>query len=424
MDIILSAGVGYIGSRALGATNRQALAATALFGGLASVISRGVIGLKREDYILEEWAKLYKEEALDPEEEIIDPHHHLWDFRSQDKGWPISKSAINILYKLKPQLMEKLLGRSLPPELFNTFGKRIPIFMIYMADEILRDIGNDGGKGHNVTHTVYLECGWHDPNAQSKAFAAVPEVKMAQNVANRTKGRICSGIIAFVDLRLGAEECEPAIIAMKKNPNFRGLRHALAYSENKSIVGSDCCTKTTAYDPKFRSAFKLISKYDLVYDSWLFHENIPAFMDLALAFPDTTMVLDHVGLPLGLVYGRDEVLEQWSSSISELARRCPNVHVKLSGLAMRVCGFRFDERDKPPTSKELAESWKYYILHCIKCFGVKRCMFASNFPVDKISCSYTVLWNAFKRIVSDAGFSSEERRALFYGNAKRVYKLN
>lgn len=435
MDTIVLTTMGYLGGLGLSRGNhRKAFVSALVCCGISRVLSRSFIGLQRENYPLEAWIeKEEKEDALDPDQKIIDPHHHLWDPKVQDKGWHLSKSAFAVLYNFKPFITHKLITMNFTPDMWNTFGKRAPFAMPYMINEMLRDIdNNDGGSGHqnqtghNITHTVYMECGWKDPAAENEAFSHVPEAEMAQKVANQTNGRICSGIVGFIDLRLGAKACEPAMIALKERvPNFRGLRHSLAWS-NSAVHNNPHCDKDTAYDPQFRSAFALLTKFDLSYDCWLYHENLPALMDLALAFPETTIILDHVGLPLGVINGCEAVREEWASSISELASKCPNnVYVKLSGLGMKVCGFGLDERLKPPTSFEVAELWKPYILHCIKCFGVERCMFASNFPVDKISCSYTVLWNAFKRIVStDAGFSAEDRHALFYGTAKRVYKLN
>ena len=117
---------------------------------------------------------------------------------------------------------------------------------------------------------------------------------------------------------------------------------------------------------------------------------------------------------------RDEVFKAWKASIDKLAK-LPNVHVKLGGLGMKLCGFDFHERPKPPTSEELAKAWAPYFEACIAAFGVDRCMFESNFPVDKISCSYTVLWNSFKLMTK--GYSASERAALFHDTAARVYRL-
>jgi predicted TIM-barrel fold metal-dependent hydrolase len=117
---------------------------------------------------------------------------------------------------------------------------------------------------------------------------------------------------------------------------------------------------------------------------------------------------------------RSEVFADWRRAIRQLAT-CPNVTVKLGGLAMLVAGFAFHERPIPPSSQELAEAWRPYMDACIEDFGASRCMFESNFPVDKAMCSYPVLWNAFKRIAADA--SPAEKALLFHDVAARVYRL-
>jgi predicted TIM-barrel fold metal-dependent hydrolase len=162
----------------------------------------------------------------------------------------------------------------------------------------------------------------------------------------------------------------------------------------------------------------------LTLDVWAYHTQLPLVIELARAVPELTLVVDHVGGPLGIgpyAGRRAEVFETWRRDMRTLAA-LPNVAVKLGGLAMHVGGFDFHLRPRPPGSAERAEAWRPYVETCIEAFGVGRCMFESNFPVDKGMCSYPVLWNAFKRLA--AGASTEERRALFAGTALRVYHLD
>jgi predicted TIM-barrel fold metal-dependent hydrolase len=176
-------------------------------------------------------------------------------------------------------------------------------------------------------------------------------------------------------------------------------------------------------EPAFRAGFACLAKHGLSFDAWLYHTQIHQLADLARAFPATPIVLDHVGGPLGVgpYRGRrDEVFADWRNGIRALAE-CPNVHMKLGGLAMVVNGFDFHENVLPPSSGELADAWRPYMETCIEAFGPHRCMFESNFPVDKGMCSYPVLWNAFKRIA--AGASSAEKAALFHDTAARFYRL-
>jgi predicted TIM-barrel fold metal-dependent hydrolase len=146
--------------------------------------------------------------------------------------------------------------------------------------------------------------------------------------------------------------------------------------------------------------------------------------DLARAFPNSKIVLDHVGGPLairGYASKRDEVFASWVPSIKALAR-CPNVYVKLGGLGMRIGGFGFHEQPDPPSSELLATAWRPYIETCIEAFGASRAMFESNFPVDKGSYSYPVFWNACKRLAKSA--SDSEKADLFAGTAARFYRLD
>jgi L-fuconolactonase len=175
--------------------------------------------------------------------------------------------------------------------------------------------------------------------------------------------------------------------------------------------------------PKVREGFAKLAPLGLVFDSFMFHPQLGDLIDLARAFPGTPIVLDHVGgaIGLGRYKGqRDAVFAEWSARIKELAA-CPNVHVKLGGLGMRVFGFDVHEKADPPSSETLAGLWRPYIETCIAAFGPERSMFESNFPVDKGSGSYQVFWNAFKRIA--AGCSASEKAALFSGAATKFYRL-
>jgi len=176
-------------------------------------------------------------------------------------------------------------------------------------------------------------------------------------------------------------------------------------------------------DRKFREGFSCLRSFDLSFDAWQYYTQLEELADLAKAFPDTIIIVNHTGGPLGL--GRhtekpEEVFREWKRGIKALAP-CPNVFMKLGGLGMPRCGFGWHEQDRPPGSEELARAMAPFILSCIDAFGVERCMFESNFPVDKVSCSFRVLWDAFKRI--SERFTPQERAALFHDTAVRVYRL-
>jgi predicted TIM-barrel fold metal-dependent hydrolase len=176
-------------------------------------------------------------------------------------------------------------------------------------------------------------------------------------------------------------------------------------------------------DPKFREGYATLARFGLTFDSWAYHPQLDELHDLACAFPDIPVVIDHIGVPLGVgpyAGQRDAVFAEWKRLLQKFAA-LPNVCIKLGGLGMSVFGFGFHQANRPPTSAELAQTWGPYILTCIEIFGPSRCMFESNFPVDKGTCSYAVLWNAFKRIT--AGMSVDEKRLLYRDTAARFYRL-
>lgn len=330
-----------------------------------------------------EWLNQTSEEALEPELSICDPHHHLWDY-------PQSR---------------------------------------YMLPEILYDMSG----GHNIRSTVFVECRSMHRASGPEAMKPVGEVEFIQGIAAMSASgqygetRVAAGIVGHADLSLGESVCEVLEAHLIAGANrFRGIRHATAWDTDEEIRSTVYVAPKSGMllDSKFREGFARLNQYDLSFDAWLYHPQIPELTQLARKFPDTKIILDHVGGPLGLgryAGRRDEIFLQWKKDISELAD-CPNVVVKLGGLAMPINGFAWDKKEKPPNSKELEETQQPYYLHCLEKFGVSRCMFESNFPVDRVSCSYTVLWNAFKRIAKN--FSADEKAALFHDNAVQVYRLD
>jgi predicted TIM-barrel fold metal-dependent hydrolase len=263
-------------------------------------------------------------------------------------------------------------------------------------------------------------------------MAPVGEVEFVNGIAamsaSGTYGpcRVAEVIIGHADLRRGARvrdvlEAEIAV----GGGRFRGIRYGLSWNADPSIskFASRVVPPHLARDATFREGFAVLAKLGLSFESWQYHPQLSDAIDLARAFPDTTIILNHVGGVLGVgPYSgrRQEILAGWQKDIKEFAK-CPNVNVKLGGVGMTSFGFEFHERDIPPSSEELATAWRQYVEPCIEAFGVERCMFESNFPPDKQSGGYTELWNAFKRIA--AGASAAEKTALFSGTAARVYRM-
>jgi predicted TIM-barrel fold metal-dependent hydrolase len=321
------------------------------------------------------WLSRTIEEAIEPDLLICDPHHHLWDY-------PDSR---------------------------------------YLLDEFLMDID----AGHRVTKTVFVECLQMYRSDGPKELAPVGETEFVEQISAAEETRVAAGIVGFADLTLGSA-VQPVLEAHKQaSKRFRGIRFASAWDQSGQI--RDAHTKPSKdllQSRTFREGLACLSEFGLSFDAWLYHPQISELAELARAFPDLTIVLNHVGGPLGIgpyAGKRDEVFALWSNNIAKLAK-CANVFVKLGGLTMTMSGFGWHKRDVPPGSIELSEAMAPYYQSCIDSFGVERCMFESNFPVDRASCSYTVLWNAFKRLTQ--GYSSAERTALFYDTAARVYKLD
>lgn len=322
-------------------------------------------------------------EILDPERRIIDPHHHLWDR---------------------------------------------PGFGSYT----LQDLWSDTSAGHAVEKTVFIECRAFYREQGPAELKSVGETEAIVQIAEQSraaggKRAVIAGIVAHADLTLEAKL--PDVLAAHHEAGkglLRGIRHSGARDSDPaalSIPGRGLEGQYARED--FRRGVKLLGKLGLSYDTWHYHHQNQEYVALARAVPDTLFVLDHFGTPLGVgrfagAAQRESIFEQWKKDIADIAR-CPNVHAKLGGLAMPDNGFGWDKRERLASADELLEAQRRYYMHALECFGVERCMFESNFPVDKRSIGYVELWNAFKRMAQ--GLSEAEKHALFYANAERVYRL-
>jgi len=330
---------------------------------------------------LSAWTKQYAEPALEPDLPIIDAHHHLWEDR----------------------------------------GRR------YLLYEFLEDINT----GHNIVATVYVEGGTMYRANGVAAEQPIGEVEFANGVAAMSassfygNSRICAGIVGHADMMLG-ERAQPVLerLLAAGNGRLRGIRHATPWDTGDAVKFRRHRTlPRQLLEPDFRRGIACLEPLGLSFDAFLFHPQLPEIADLLRAFPETTVVLNHVGGLLGTPPHdgkRAEVYELWRRHIRDLAH-FPNLHVKLGGLGMLYCGWDFHFRDVPPTSAELATAWRPYVETCIEAFGPNRCMMESNFPVDKQSCSYGVFWNAMKQITSS--LASSEKSMLYHDTAARVYRL-
>jgi predicted TIM-barrel fold metal-dependent hydrolase len=330
----------------------------------------------------EQWLGQIKEAIIEPDLPIIDPHHHLWDYSS----WR------------------------------------------YLLDEL----DADTGSGHNIQATVFVECNGMYRVDGPEQLKPVGETEFANGIAEQSVrahldgGGACQGIVSFADLTLGDAVDEVLEAHVRAAPErFRGIRYITACDDSEAVRASYTNPpKGLMGTRQFREGFGRLSAYGLSFDAWLYHHQIPELTSLARAFPESTIILDHFGGPLGVgpYEGQfNEIFAKWSDDIVELST-CENVVVKLGGIHMERNGFGWHRRELPPTSDELVAATKHYYLHTINAFGPKRCMFESNFPVDKVSCAYPVLWNAFKKIAQ--GFNAEEKAALFHDTAANTYRLD
>ena len=326
-----------------------------------------------------DWLASVHEEVLEPERAIVDPHHHFF----------------------------------VETELFPHYR--------------LQDLWEDT-LTHRVQQTVYLQCGERYRQSGPEALRPVGETewvdRIAAEAATQPERAQIGAIVGTADLRLGAPVREVLEAHLAASPLFRGIRQVAVWDASDAVQSAEGLTGPDLYaDPDFRAGFSVLGDLGLSYDAYHYHHQNGYLADLARAFPDVPIVLDHLGTPIGIgpyAGRRESVFEEWQRSMRELAS-CENVSVKLGGLAMPWNGFGFETAARPPDSDAIVATQARYYRHAIEAFGPERCMFESNFPVDKLSLSYTVLWNAFKKMAAE--YSEDEKDALFRGTATRVYRL-
>jgi len=325
----------------------------------------------------DDWLAQVQEEIVDPDREIIDPHHHLWP--SEPMG--------------------------------------------YNVDEFLSDMNS----GHKIIETVFMECGAAYRKDGPDHLKPIGETEFVTAAAAETRARggtYIAGIIGHADLR--HPKLDEVLNAHKEAAQglFRGIRHAGSRDNSGATLRIPGQAPPRLYhDEDFRRGVARLGERGLTYDTWHYHHQNEDFLALAKAVPNTTLVLDHFGTPIGVgpyAEQREEIFAKWQDDMLALSK-CPNVVAKLGGLAMPDNGWGWHERELPPTSDEFVEAQSRYYDHMIDCFGAGRCMFESNFPVDRWSISYPVLWNGLKKIA--AKFSEVDQRALFTETARRVYRL-
>ncbi len=328
-----------------------------------------------------DWLALREEQVIEPDLPIIDAHHHLWD----RPGWR------------------------------------------YLFDEFLADVQS----GHRVVATVYMQCLAMYRKDGPSALRPVGETEFANGIAAMAASgqygstRVCDGIVGYADLRV-ADDLARLLDAhaARGGSRFKGVRQISAWDPNPDAANPEnLASAGMLSDPGFRNGFTALAARGLTFDAFVFHTQLAELVDLARAFPSTRIALNHMGTPLGIAgyqHQRADVMRQWTASMKQLAE-CENVVVKLGGMGMRPAGMEFWDHPAPLTSERLAEMMRPCVHTCIDFFGASRCMFESNFPVDKASYSYRTCWNIFKRLAS--GASPLEKRWLFHDTAATFYGL-
>jgi len=296
----------------------------------------------------------------------------------------------------------------------------------YLLDEFAADVSS----GHKVVATVYVECGSMLRPSGPQALRPVGEAEFVAGMGAMSDSglfgstRICAGFVGAADLTLGGGVDEVLDrLASASGGRLRGIRGAAAWDADPSINpgGRPHAPRGLMLDASFRAGFERLAARNLVYDAWQYHPQLPELCSLADAFPSVPIVVNHCGGPLGIgPYVGPETFARWKRLVTEVARR-PNTLMKLGGMSRRRCGFTFEDRLVPPRAEELARAWRPFIETCIELFGPTRCMFESNFPPDNVAGSYRTIWNALK--LTPSRCSPADRCALFYGTARRVYRI-
>ena len=327
----------------------------------------------------EQWLGRYREDIIEPDLAIIDAHHHLWSRAGN----------------------------------------------VYLFPELLADLST----GHNIRATVFEECGSMYRAEGPEELRSLGETEFVTGVAAMSASggfgptRACAAIVGNVNLLLGshAEKILEAHIAASGG-RLRAIRFSTAWDADERVHNTVPRAGILA-EEKFREGFRCLAHFGLAFDAWVYHPQLSEVAALAADFPQTPIVLNHFGSPIlgGPNAGRAaEVFAEWRQSMTALAAH-ENVHVKLGALPVKRPEKSRGTEATPLTSEEIANAWRPFFDVCLEQFGAQRCMFESNFPVQKRWCSYPVFWNACKRLAAAA--SADEKSSLFAITAARVYRF-
>jgi len=342
---------------------------------------------------------------------VIDPHIHLWNPKETPKMiTPLVKS-----FGWSPWLLDKVVRLLMPKSVVNFVGQTQYVVNPHLPEIFHRDSGK-----YNIDGYVHIQAGWEG----EKPFSAIGETDWLMTLKDKPLAIIGEAHLHDLD-NLDAVLDAHA----KASPLFKGVRDMVAIHPNKGVMDFNEHGDMLKSDD-FKKGYARLGERNLTYDTFLYAHQIDDFIKLVSEVPKTKVVLDHVGTPIGLggnhagigktADERNSIKERWYTDLAKVAA-VPHVYLKLSGLLMPCCGFQFEQRDSPASFSEVIDAIGPHIEYAIQTFGIDRCMFASNFPMDKVSTSYETLYDAYFKIAEK--YSEEDQQKLFAGNALEFYSI-
>lgn len=347
---------------------------------------------------------------------IIDAHIHQWD----PYHTPHAAALAVKLFGKSPYLLDKVVRLAQPKDLIETLGLTTHITAPYLPEHYKKDLGH-----YLVDQVVHVEASWH----HQKGKGVVGETHFIESLPFHQSTIKLGAVIAAADPR---DRNFKKILKMhhQASPHFKGIRKMGAFHEDKGIHAWADQAKLYK-DKQFLKGFETLAQYNLSFDAWVYSTQLSDVIALAKQFPETSIVLDHLGTPAGLFgkvgqhtgltqVARDNIFFQWQEDIAELATYS-NVYTKMSGLLMPVLGHQFYKQKQVASKAEVFDLVHPIITHALQSFGTYRVMFASNFPMDSVSTRLVNIIDAFSDVV--AAYQPDALKQVFSDNAKQFYRL-
>jgi len=345
-------------------------------------------------------------------DEIVDSHIHLFDVANKDR--PATHLPVK-LFGWNDTVLRWAMKYLGPKSALSYFGSRTDMVHDYLVENFRRD-----SVSSKVRRYVHIQVGWKE----TEPMDPVGETRWLERLSDGP-----AAMVAFADLRLGAGVA-PVLEAHKSASNrVRGIRQMLAWHPNKDVMNFSHEPEISR-TPAFRAGYEQLAVHNLSFDAWCFDDQLDEVIELAAWCPEVPMVLCHAGTPVGIggefmgvgatEQQRDRIAKEWRDSILQLGQQ-QHVMCKLSGLLMPVLGFGYEHCSMRPTVSELVDSLGPLVSHCIEAFTPQRCIYASNFPVDRVSADYFTIVEALLDITAPHGAAAQ--KAMFADNAAAFYRI-